>query len=594
MKPKIPTQSWRRFSKLNFKPVDKKARRLEKATMRHAHKFVIRRWANVRSIRRHVVSWLLLVVLLCGLAITQTILGYRSVFVQQPVEGGVYAEGVVDTIETLDPLFTKTQAEAAAEKLLFSGLLRYDEQGILQPDLATDVSIQEKGKRYIVTLREGVKWHDGKPFTAEDVVFTVKTIQNPLVAATNYQSWRGITVSSPNKSTVVFDLPNAYAPFASQLTTSIVPKHILGDVTPSDLRQHEFSKQPIGTGPFKMGAFKSIDSARNKKLVQVEASAHYWRGRPTLNVLSLTTYGSESELLKALQVRQINAASDVTEKSYRQLSSKNIVEKYGVPLNNGVFSFFNVDSLALKELGVRQAILATTDTASIQKRMIGEPLKGPLISGQLPRATAISQSGFDPKRADELFTKAGYTKDKDGQLVKNKEPLRLRVVSADTPAYREVIGILSRQWEKAGVKVISQFIDPEQIQQSILRTRDYDVLVYEIEIGGDPDVYAYWHSSQASPSGLNFSNYKSSLASDALLAARSRADWTIRDVRYESFAKQWVADTPAIALYRSTLHYAMATKANGVNRVQQLPTTADRYTSVLDWSVEFGNVYKTP
>lgn len=594
MKPEVTPKTWRRFSKLNFKPVDKKARRLEKATMRHAHKFVIRRWANVRSIRRHVVSWLLLVVLLCGLAITQTILSYRSVFTTQPVEGGVYAEGVVDTIETLDPLFTKTQAEAATERLIFSGLLRYDEAGNLQPDLATDVTIQEKGKRYVVTLRDGVQWHDGKPFTAEDVLFTIKTIQNPLVGATTYQSWRGITVSSPNESTVIFDLPNAYAPFAAQLSTPMLPKHILGKVKPAALRQDEFSKKPVGTGPFRMGEFKTLDGIKNKKLVQVEASEDYWRGRPLLNVFSLTTYGTEVDLMRALASHQINAASDISEKSYRQLDGKDAANTYGVPLNNGVYSFFNMNSEILKDLTIRQALLAATDTSVVEKRMIGRPLLGPIIGQKTPRAAAVAQAGYDQKKAVELFTKAGYARSSEGQLVKDKQPLQLRIVSVDSPSYREVIDLLSKQWEKLGVKVVRQYIDPEQIQQSILQTRDYDVLVYEIEIGGDPDVYAYWHSSQASPSGLNFSNYKSSLASDALLAARSRADWTVRDVRYESFAKQWVADTPAIALYRSTLRYALGTQSNSVLPTQQLPTTADRYTTISDWSVESGNVYKTP
>jgi peptide/nickel transport system substrate-binding protein len=594
MKPESTNQSWRRFLKLNFKPVDKKARRIEKASMRHAHKFVIRRWSNVRSIRRHVVAWLFLVVLLCGLAIIQTILSYRSVFSQQPIAGGVYAEGVVDTIETLDPLFAKTQAEVATERLLFSGLLRYDENGNLQPDLATDVSIQEKGKRYIITLRDGVTWHDGKPFTAEDVLFTIGIIQNPAVGATAYQSWRGIAVSSPNRSTIVFDLPNAYAPFASQLTTSILPKHILGKVKPALFRQDAFSQQPVGTGPFKMTVFKTLDGVKNRKLVQVEAFNEYWRGRPLLNILSLTTYGSEVELMRALTTHQINAASDISEKSYRQFSTKGVADKYGVPLNNGVYSFLNMDSLSLKDINVRQALLLATDTSLIQKRMIGEPLAGPVIAKQLPRATAIAQASFDQKKAAELFAKAGYTKDSQGRLVKDKQPLKLRIAAVDSSGYREVVALLGDQWEKLGVTVIRQHVDPEQIQQSILRTRDYDVLVYEVEIGGDPDVYAYWHSSQASPSGLNFSNYKSSLASDALLAGRSRADWAVRDTRYESFAKQWVADTPAIALYRSTLRYALSTQANGVAPTQQLPTTADRYTSVTDWSVETGNMYKTP
>lgn len=594
MKLKKPFASRQKLTKLNLKPVDKKARRIEKATLRHAHKFVLSRWSNIRSIRRHVVAWLVLVALLCGLAILQTVLSYRSVLLTAPSAGGVYAEGMVGSFRTLNPLFASSQAELAASKLLFSGLLRYDEAGHLQPDLATSWRIEDKGKKYTLALRHDVTWHDGKPFTAKDVLYTVETLQNPTVSAPSFQSWRGIKVTAIDNYTVVFELPNAYAPFGSQLTAPVLPQHILAKVRPDQLQENNFGQQPIGTGPFYFSSLKTLDVTTGKTLLQLDAFDHYWQGRPKLNRFSLTTYSTETELTKAFRSHEINAASDLTVSAYNDLSQSTSAVGHLAPINDGVYAFFNTTSSSLKDLKLRQALLLSTTTQSLQESMRGVRLAGPIVSNQLPQATGVAQPQPDSVKAAALYEELGYIKDANGKLVKGKQKLQLKIASVNTPAYRSVINRLATQWEKFGVTVIKQFVDPEQIQQSVLQTRDYDVLVYEIEVGGDPDVYAYWHPTQAGANGLNFSGYSSSLAGDALVAGRARSDWSTRDLRYTSFAKQWVADTPAIALYQSTLRYVSTNQITSISDTQQLPTPADRYSNIIDWSVEKSAVYKTP
>lgn len=595
MKPDSSKKSWRRFRKINLKPVDKKARKLEKASFRHAHKFVVSRWANLRFIRRHVVGWLILVALLCGLAALQITLSYRSVMYESQADGGVYAEGMVDSFRTLDPLFATTQAELSANKLIFSGLVRYDEKGYLQPDLATDWKIEEKGKKYTVSLRKDVTWHDGKPFTAKDVLFTIKTIQNPATNAVMYQSWKGVSVSSPDEYTVVFELPNAYAPFASLMTTAMLPRHLLVSVNPAGLQESSFGTQPIGTGPFSFSSLKTLDASTGKTLLQLDAFRHYWQGAPLLSRFSLTAYGTDTELIKAFRSHEIIAANDLSVDDMTEIQKGSTNFSSAAPtVNNGVYAFLKTDSLLLKDALVRKALVQATDTNSVQKELLGRHLAGPVINTRLAASQEVRQAGHDKKQADTLLAQAGYVKNKKGLLQKNNQVLELKVVSVDTPSYHRIIDLLAKQWKQHGVVVRKQFIDPEQIQQSVLRTRDYDVLVYELEIGGDPDTYAYWHSTQATSEGLNFSNYASSLASDALVAARTRSDWEVRDTRYTSFAKQWVADAPAVALYQPTLQYITAGQVKSVTSDQQLPSLVDRYSNVINWSVENTARYKTP
>ena len=130
--------------------------------------------------------------------------------------------------------------------------------------------------------------------------------------------------------------------------------------------------------------------------------------------------------------------------------------------------------------------------------------------------------------------------------------------------------------------------------QNILQPRNFDVLLYQLNIGADPDVYAYWHSSQASMQGQNYSNYSNAISDDALNSARARTEPDLRNAKYITFAKQWLADVPAIGLYQSTTQYVVSRNAHSFDNSNILISPVDRYSDVLNWSVGNSNVYKTP
>jgi peptide/nickel transport system substrate-binding protein len=146
--------------------------------------------------------------------------------------------------------------------------------------------------------------------------------------------------------------------------------------------------------------------------------------------------------------------------------------------------------------------------------------------------------------------------------------------------------------------VETHVIDPsdtsQNFVQNILQPRNFDVLLYRLNIGADPDVYAYWHSSQAVSQGLNFSNYSNIISDDALASAHVRVEANLRNAKYITFAKQWLSDVPAIGLYQSTAQYVYRTNVNAVGRSDVLVSAVDRYDNVLDWSIGTRTVYKTP
>lgn len=587
MKPKLP-KPWRRFKKINLKSVDKQSKKVEIATARHAHKFLINRMENLRHIRRHLIGWLGLLIILISLNGAQVIFNQQYVNDLQPAENGTYAEGVLGPINNLNPLFATSNAEISAGKLIFSSLLSYDLTGRLQGDAAESYSIADNGRQYTINLRPDLRWHDGKPLTADDVVFTVRTMQNPRTGTSQFSSWQGIKVAANGKNQAIFTLPASYAPFASALTFPILPQHILGKVAPENLQENGFDKNPIGSGPFKYVNLQKVDVSKDKSAVQLVRFDNYWASPPKLAKFSLYVYNNRDDLAKGIMQREVNGASGVHIES-------NGLKNLELPLNNGVYALFKTDSSILKDKAVRSALTKATNRQAIRGKIgLTKPLEGPIINSQTPVASQTKQAPFDLIAANKLLDTSGWVKNKKGIREKNSQPLSLRLVAVDSGNYREVTKLLSEQWKKLGIKVEAQLIDPEQIQQIILQPRAYDVLVYELSMGGDPDGYAFWHSSQISGSGLNFADYVSSAADDALTTARGRSDMALRDVKYVNFAKRWVEDAPAVALYRSTLSYTTTSDTRSLDPSGSLVSPVDRFYNVIDWSAESTAVYRTP
>lgn len=238
-----------------------------------------------------------------------------------------------------------------------------------------------------------------------------------------------------------------------------------------------------------------------------------------------------------------------------------------------------------------------TDTRAIRGAIsenlpsLNYPIIDNLLSGDLPVA-----SSYNPDLAGELLDQAGWRLDA-GVRKKDGQPLGLTVVTTKNPDFEKALDQLSSQWRKIGVTVTTNIVDPtdpsQNVTQDILLPRRYDVLLYQLTIGGDPDVYAYWHSSQAG-SGLNFSNYKNAIADEALSSARSRTDAALRNAKYLTFVRQWLSDAPAIGLYQATSQYVHTPGVHTLPSNQMLISAADRYNSVLYWTVGERVVFKTP
>lgn len=236
---------WRRRYRLGRRQVEDYSQQAEEHLDRHFFK----RLNKIVGIRRFIISWLLLFALLIGITIAQ-IHGLSSYYQKlEPTSGGTYNEGIVGNFTTANPLFATSDVDASVSKLIFPGLFKYNQNDQLVGDLAQSFISNSSADTYTVLLKNNIEWQDGAPITAQDIVFTYQTIENPNVGSPLFNTWSGVKVIAINANTVQFTLPEPLSSFPYSMTNGIIPKHILGSVNPIQLRDLTFNTlNPIGAG----------------------------------------------------------------------------------------------------------------------------------------------------------------------------------------------------------------------------------------------------------------------------------------------------------------------------------------------------------
>ncbi len=586
----LPSQETKRRVRQLVRHRKKSAQETAQQADGQIEKLLIRRFERLVFVRRFVLLWTGLFVLL----IFSTIIQFRTLGkyyqTSQPAPGGVFSEGLVGTFTNASPIYATGTANEAVSRLVFSGLFKYDGNGQLAGDLARTITIDQSEKNYIVSLKTGIVWHDDQPFTADDVVFTYRTIQNGQAQSPLYSSWQDIVVSKVDEYTVNFRLPNPLAAFPHSLTNGIIPEHILNKIEPRQMRSAQFNSAPVGTGPFKW-KFVQVDGSPAIGLEQHVTLAPFdkYHGlEPKMDGFSITTFTDENKLLEAYKDKKINAVSGLNDVP-EDISSEVASEVYSTPLTSAVMAFFNNSRAGLSDVSVRKAMVHAVDTKELvgQLNNVAGLVSSPLLDFQLGYDGGYAQAAYNPATSNQLLDAAGYVRGPDGMRAKAGQPLEFALVAQNTGNYTVVAKYLQKKWAELGIKTVVSYHKASDLQGDVIATHNYDILIHGISIGTDPDVYAYWDSTQASTTSLgrlNLSEYKSKTADQALESARTRSDTATRAVKYQSFVSTWVQDAPALALYQPMYVYVSRGPINAYQKkIMIVPT--DRYSNVNEWTI---------
>lgn len=578
---------WRRKIRRHKRQVED----ISTQTEEHIEKHFFRRLTRLVGVRRFMFGWVLLLVATIfgvGLQLRALSASYQQV---APVAGGIYSEGIIGAFTNASPLYAAGAVDNTVSRLVFSGLMKYDQKNKLVGDLAESLNVDDKDRVYTIVLKPNVVWHDGKPLTADDVVFTYRTIQNPDAKSPLLSSWRGIKIEAKDSRTIVFTLPNVLSSFPYSLTNGIVPKHILESVPASQLRSTRFNTvEPVGSGPFKWDSIEVVGGNVDDRQEKIGLRAHdkYYGGAPKLQQFVVRSFRTEKAMLDSFNHQELNGMSGLDTLSDTVDTKDLSVTEYNIPLTGQVAVFFKNSEGPLSDQKVRQALVQAARPSEVIAGL-KYPVRvtnSPFLSTHLGYDPKLVQLSPNQEAAKQLLEANGWVVGKDGIRVKGGVPLTIRLFSRNTSEYAYVSQKLQKQWREVGIDVQPILQSSDEFDGTITR-HEYDALLYGISLGLDPDVFPYWHSSQAdvrSPNRLNLSEYKSTIADKALEAGRTRSDAAIRAIKYHPFLEVWRSDAPALILYQP--RYLYVTQGSLYNFNPTIINTAtDRFADVQNWMV---------
>ncbi|OGZ17718.1 MAG: hypothetical protein A2Z78_00195 [Candidatus Nealsonbacteria bacterium RBG_13_36_15] len=340
----------------------------------------------------------------------------------QQAFGGSYTEGLIGQPRFINPIYDQSNdVDRDLTEIIFSGLMKYNPNGEIVPDLAKKYEIKENGKVYEFDLLENANWHDGEPFSADDLIFTIKIIQDPDYNSQLRASLFGIEVEKINNFKVRFKLKTPYAPFLETLTFKILPKHIWQDVSPENFSLVIYNLRPIGTGPFKFRSLEKNNISGHISSLTLVKNSDYFGKKPYLTEISFRFFENEQDLIEALRNGEINGLTYISPKNLETIKSE------GIKFYNFYFpryfdiSFNPEKSEILKDEAVRKALNYGTNKKAIVEEVLlghGKAIDSPLIP-EIYNIPSPEGYQFDLEKGKELLEKAGWL-DEDGDGKREK------------------------------------------------------------------------------------------------------------------------------------------------------------------------------
>lgn len=571
-----------------FKKISLFSKRVHRDGQEHIKENLIDHISHIKDVRLYILEWILLVTVIILLSITQAYWYLNSFAVETYTKGGTYTEATLGKINSFNPLFATTSSEETLSRLLFATLSATDYSGHTGLGLAETIHANDAGDTWTVKLRSGLKWSDGQPITNSDVLYTIKTIQSTRIKTNFASKLVGVTTAENDQGELVFNLSSPNAFFESSLDLPILPAHILKDVSPELLLENKFSTRPITSGAFTVNATQNIGT-EGEKIVYLTANPKYYKGVPMLDSFSIHAFTSLADIKSAIRSGTVTATADLPSKFAQELSSSNINE-YQSSVNYGVFAFFNTESAIFKNKSLRQAVRLGLNFNNLRTGLSGElPLDYPLLESQVDSITFPSIPKTDVTSAKAEIERLKVA-------TPDLTPAKINIVTIKGDNYlEEFANRIASQLKGLGLQAsVSVYDSNQDFALNILRPRAYDLLIYEIGLGADPDVLAYYHSLEAAENGHNLSNYKNLVVNDLLLSARTTMDSKLRAAKYQKFLERWVEDVPAIGLYQTTLPYFVNRNVRAFSQENRLVTATDRFIDIENWATKKTIKNRTP
>jgi len=545
-----------------------------------------------------------------------------------PVRGGTYVEALVGSPVHVNPLYAKVNdVDNDISSLVYSSLFKRGQNGELVKDLVDNYEISADNKVYTLTIKEDARWQSGNSLisgsslNADDIVFTFGAIKNKQYNSPLRPSFSGVEIEKIDNEKLRFILSEPYAAFLDLLTFGILPANLWGEIAPESFELTQYQKKPIGSGPYRFDKY-IVDKAGNIKEYSLSINDDYYGEKPYVNIV-FKFYPSFEEAINALNNNEVDGISYLSEGLKNQIITPKSYNFNRLFMPQLTAVFLNQQgNPALADKAVRQALAYALD----RNQIINEHLNGsaylvdgPILSNSFAYYQDIKKYEYNTSKSDELLnntdwklvdvtseqvqqaTEALGSSDEQTMAAADKilrvgegkwrqkkgEFLIIRLNTVDRNENKIVAESIKNFWEALGVKTELQFFSASQIQTEVLKGRNFDALFYGQALGGDPDPYAFWHSSQTGVGGFNIANFSDKETDQLLEDARLTSDTAKRQELYKKFQGIIAEQLPAIFMYSPVYIYPQSSKLKGF-AVKDILLPCDRFANVQEWYLQTG------
>ncbi len=528
-----------------------------------------------------------------------------------------YREGILGRPVSVSPFSARTQADRDLVALIFAGLVRNGPSGSLVPDLADRWSVDATGAVWTFHLRDGAIWQDGEPVTADDVAFTIRTLQDPAYTGPGASSWYGVKVETEGRQIVVFTLATPLGGFLQAATQPIAPAHLLANIPIEELATAPFTRQPVGAGPFAVARLDDhsaelVPAAQvvpapapstdpspgaTDSLATTPPTSHPTGPTPYLSGIEFSFYDDPDMLAAAYRAGGLDAASGLPPQSIRELGSiaGSRVLRYPSATLTAVLLNLRPGNPEFADPAVRKGLLQAIDRSSL----ISDSFAGAaeLAAGPIPPSSWLSDPGsgapvdYDRAAAVAALKKAGWTRSTDGwHLPNGKSPIKIDLLSIDqasNPVAFATAEAVARGWAAIGLDVTHKPLPPADFVGDRLAAGSFKAAVADVTIGLDPDLYPLLASSQTRTGGSNVMGLQDSKLDKLLAAARAPGTDTERKSAYAALQTALAADAFILPLAFADESIVVRDTVEGPS-IRQVADPADRFWDVLTWRLAAG------
>lgn len=534
--------------------------------------------------------------LLCvfaGSLIGIILMAESKISVEQPAFKGVLKEGVIGVPRFINPLLAVSQADRDLSSLIFSGLLRPDGKGGLEPDLAEKYEISPDGLNYTFLLRNGLKWHDKKSLTSDDILYTFQMAKHPGLKSYWRPAFEDAEIEIIDNQTVKFSLKKPSVQFLENMMFGILPRHILENLLPEELVLNGFNLNPIGSGPYRILKIEKDASGITRAYI-LKAYSGYHLKKTFIPEIVFKFYSSKNQMFDDFLAGGITSLSGIDHQDLRFLKEKAEFTEKNLKLSRIFAIFFNQNkNEILIDSKVRKALAQAIDKNKIVKEVLagyGETINDLLAN--------IESDSSDQEGAKKILKSDGWLENKKTGVLEKKRKKDKLILSfslsvPNSPELIKAAEIIKDDWEKLGAKIAIKIFELNDFNQNIIRTRDFEAMLFGMVFGQEPDLYAFWHSSQRLDPGLNVSLYTSIKADKLLEKYRETIDQKERNKIYLEFQEELKKDIPAVFLYSPYFIYLLPKEIKNFEN-EKISRASERFANIHHWYLKTEKAWRLP